>query len=671
MIDALFSGHLNWQTPLWLWATLLPVLIWAMLKLFHHRQKQAYADPHLWPWVQAEEAAVPDLLQRGRLPAVTRFLTRLISPSKFVAIAWVSLMIALAGPRSLDQAVTQSSRDGVDVMITMDLSRSMEAKDVKPNRFVFSKSLVESVMHKLEQQDRVALHVFAGLPHVVVPLSHDKQVVEQALQKVYPGLLPIEGSWIEQALVHDLNVLTQTARAAKVLVVFTDGAPPFWNAVEMPDRFKRVAAYEKRAQSETGIKVIYVGVGLVKPTTIPDASHASGMLHADGIKVLNRLEEAQLKKFVLQTEGVYLRADGSADFLQRLMHEITSASDSVTGEESIAVWHDYWQPFVGIALLSLLMAFYGVSLLHNAVNMATMAVRRASHTLKSLSSLLWVNVIAMAVVAPLSEEVMADTTQHRLQQAHGAFESKEFDRAEALYDLVTDYRGFFGAGASVYRLGELDTAVLYFRQAAWQAGNDAQRARALFNLGNSYFQSNLLPQAIAAYQEALKYKTPYSQAAHNLELAENRLKQELAGKRQNPQQGDGEGEGSQGRDDQGAFYGGQKPSSESPESGVGADGDSEDGNRHGEQVNLPNAEDFTDYRLNPSVAKLRLHDAQYEDMNPVLRRQRQQERAEKFEHQLQQLDDAQSELYRRLFEREAGFEAVQTQSHPIPGVQPW
>jgi Ca-activated chloride channel family protein len=261
-----------------------------------------------------------------------------------------------------------------------------------------------------------------------------------------------------------------------------------------------------------------------------------------------------------------------------------------------------------------------------------------------------------------------------LQQAHDAYQSGEYELAMSLYDQVASYAGWFGAGASAYKNGELDSAVLYFRQAAWQAKDDGQRAAALFNLGNSFYQANLLPQAIETYRQALLYQSDFPEAEHNLALAQQRDRLERQGKQQHEEQsGEGEGQGDSGRDAKGAFYGGQKPSdSQNTNDGIGGDGDGIDGERGGEQMVIPQASELTDYRLQAREERFRLgSEAGGSAAQAVLDRQRRQQRAEAFEHQMQQLEDDQKTLLKRLFEREEGFHAAQPHAHPIPGVQPW
>ena len=698
MIEAFLNGDMVWRAPIWLWALALPLAIGLMQRLLRNSQKQNYADSHLWPWVagdglvNASESSIskatrPGYLWRG-LTFLKTLLTWLFTPSRFLTIAWLCFVIAIAGPRSLDTEFDVQTRNGVDVVIDIDLSQSMTAEDVLPNRFLFAKSIGETLVNQLEANDRVGLSVFAGQPHTVVPLTYDKNVFNQALNQIEPGMLPIKGSWLDLALIGALNVLTQTGRPAKVLVVFTDGAPPFWKPIKFPKVVESLEVTKSQKQSDTGVKVIYVGLGKTRSATIPDSSHSSGKLHVNGLLVQSRLEESQLMKLAQKTEGVYLRAEPGQDFMQKLVAEVMQTAASYQDATSRKVWINYAQPFMVVGLISLLLAFYlwqitlglGQASKSRLTSLKTIGERRKTNS-SSLSVVCGLVAIQLATILTFNiwptttmaaEEAKSDSVN--LEHAYQAFSSESYELAQALYDASPNFEGWFGAGAAAYKQDDIESAVLYFRQAAWQAPSELQRAQALYNLGNSYYQANLLPQAIESFQQALKYHSPYDKAKHNLALAQERHQLELQGKlKKQKKEGKGEGEGSQGSDSAGAFYGGQKPAdSDSKDQGVGSDGDSSGGNRHGNKVNLPDSDELTDYRLNPSIAKLRLNSLEKDSsVNKVIRAQQNQQRAEKFEHELQQLKDDQKILLKRIFERDAGFQAKQEKAHAIPGIQPW
>ena len=682
MIDALLNGELLWRDSAWLWGLGLPIVLWVIQRLLRNRQKQSYADAALWPWVSTADNVMSQSTPSGSVNRFTR-PGKLITANRLLILAWICLVIAVAGPRSLDSQFENHTRNGVDVMIDFDLSQSMTAQDVKPNRFLFAKSIAQSLVDGLENNDRIALSVFAGQPHSVLPLTYDKQVFNHSLNLIEPGLLPTKGSWLELGLIGALNTLTQTGRKAKVLIIFTNGAPPFWKPVELPKIVQSLKVTQSQAMSQTGVKVIFVGVGKTRPVPIPDKSDSSGYLHVNGLLVQSRLEESQLLSFAQKTEGLYLQASSDQEFMNKLQKAITDTASSYQDKTVKQVWVSYAQPFMVIGLVSLLLAFYLWQIAFGVAgfNKKDEKNKKSKSPAKSrfnqpLIFMLTLPMLALAVTGlwtkpALANQTMSNSTTTKLHQAYSAFEEGSFELAQSLYDETSNYQGWFGAGASAYKADDLDSAVLYFRQAAWQAPNDKERAKALYNLGNSYYSANLLPQAIESYQQALLYQSPYAKAQHNLALAKQRHDLEKQAKKSKSEK-QKKGKGSQGDSADGAFYGGQKPpSSKSKEPGSGSDGDSPKGGRSGKLFKIPEPDTLTDYKLNPSIAKLRLNTVTSSSSNAVLQAQVNQQRAEKFEHKLQSLQDDQKQLLKRLFEREEGFHAAQKESHAIPGIQPW
>ncbi|WP_178863415.1 vWA domain-containing protein [Thiomicrorhabdus cannonii] len=634
------GSRLQWREPLVLWALWMPLLFWGLRTLWLKRQKQAYADAHLWEWVEVKPQ------QWTAAGGSWRWLQGLHSPFWVLTLAWMLMTLALAGPRVLQPAEEQSGRAGVDVLLLMDLSHSMTAEDVYPNRFQQARAVAETLAKQLQPNDRLALMGFAGQAHLYSPLSFDRLLFAHALELMQPDQLPTQGSWLELATVQGIEHLQQTADQAKVMVVLTNGAPPFWQAPALPENFKTLSE-DLRAQT-TGVNVVWVGVGLPAPSPLPDASHKSGHLHANGLLVQSRLEENSLRNWAQKTQGIYLGATNDPAFSEALLEAVSRAAAPRVLNEDAAHWQDLSAPLLLLTLLALWWAFYPLKWRFAKAAPAVLAVMWGSQ---------W---------GGLGHPAMADEAIQQQQQAFAAYSQNDFEQATRLYDQGRDFGSLFGAGAAAYRAGDMESAVSYLREAAWLAPDDSLRAAALFNLGNSYYQANLLPQAIESYRQALLYRADYAKAANNLALAEQRLQNEQPDSfAKEPRQGDDKG-----RDEGFAFYGGQKPKSEQIND-FGADSDIQGPGADGDGVKLPPTGEATDYNLNPLLAQQAAQAAKAATARAIVDQQQRQQRALQFEYQLQQLKDEQGELLKRLFEREEGFQAAQEAPHPIPGVQPW
>ena len=664
LLDAFLNGELQWRNATWLWALLFPLILGLIKHLITTKQQQNYADAHLWPWVSVSVTTTQPVkknLPPLKVPVATLFMT----------LAWCSLILALAGPRSLIHSPNTASRDGVDILVSMDLSHSMTATDRYPNRFLFAKSLVESMSKQLEPSDRLALQAFAGQPHIVSPLSEDRALFQHFLNLLEPDLLPLQGSWIERAILEGAEHLRQTGGESRLLVLFTNGAADFWKTPLLPESLSQNTFFQDQ---DNPIQLLIVGVGLPSASTLNDPLDANKIWRVNGQIVQSRLEENRLKKLAQHYGGHYLRADSSQAFMQQLLQTIALPAGKRPPKQDRAIWQDYAHPLIVIGFVLLLMAFYLFGLF--SVFFQSLRHRRSSHY-----SVLWLTGVLAVSLYSVPQTATANALPSSdialLKQADHAYQNEQHEKAYQLYTQVSRFQGMLGAGDAAYQLGNIETAIFYFRQAAWQATQDSDRAKALFNLGNSYYQVALFEYAIQSYQQALLYQPNDKKAQHNLALAQQaKASQPPTNKRKGAGKGEGEGkQGAQGEESEGAFYGGQKPSqSDHSEQGFGSDGDAPEGSKQGNQVTLSKQTQSTQYQLNPSTRNLSLNASNNRTNQPatlILEQQQKQQRAERFKQQIQQLEDNQKALLQRLFEREAGFHAPQERAHPIPGVQPW
>lgn len=663
MIDNLLSiVNWQWRDAQTLWFVLVPIVWWLVNRILRQRSVNNYADSHLLAWVKVEnEITIKNSVFQlkstqggglghgfgGRFVAFLGHLSAFVAslmafvfkPVLMLSVAWICVIIAMAGPRSSVPSPDEYTRAGVDVLVAVDLSLSMTAQDVRPNRYLFMRSLIESLSNRLQANDRLALLAYEAQPHLVSPLSFDRGLFQNYLGLLRPNMLPTQGSQIKPALVFGEEHLQQTAGNARVLIVFSDGEPKNFVEQEEPTGFADLMS--------SNTKIILVGVGENARVKIPDASHASGYLHHSGLLVTTRLEEPFLQSLAGRIKGVYLKSDTSQLFMNKLLNEVALDAEKRHFESTHTVWEDHAMPFIWIAFFSLLMAFYPIKWRTNNV----------TKTAPILLLAVWLHFLPI--------DSLAGKAQIQLEQeAFSAYKNKNYDLSQQLYDGVEGYQGWFGAGAAAYKAEDYESSVAYFRQSVLVGVTIQQRSDALFNLGNSYYRANLLLQAISAYQQALKYLPANEKTKHNLALAQQRRQIE-EGMQRKDEQGDGTGKGSQSRDDEGAFYGGQKPNSDP---GEGVAGDSPEGEKQGKDFVLPQLTNETDFSLQSST-RLTLNDTSMG--NSILAKLHQEQRMEKFSQAMKGVQDNQAKLLMGIFEREEGFQSVQNEPHEVPGVKPW
>ncbi len=634
MIDvSSFFIDWQWREPKILWLILVPFIWWIINFFIKRIQINNYADSRLLPWVKVVKVSSANFGQKSSV-----IFGKLLSPLLMLALAWICVVIALAGPRSLEPTTKKYSRAGVDILVALDLSSSMNAQDLKPNRFLFAKSLIESLVNRLEPNDRLALLAYAGHPHLVMPLSFDREMFQHYLSLINPDILPTKGSQLKPAIEYGVKHLQQTAGKTKILLVFTNGEPINFVRQNEPLNFNEI--------SSTKTKVILIGVGKSAKAKIPDANDSSGYLYASGLLVNSRLEEIALQKLATRLSGEYIRASSSQEFMQELIDTIAIKAGKRDFHSSIITWQDHAIAFIWAAFFALLLAFYPIK----------------------LSSRMLPVFIFGFILPFIPQKSIAEPTKIEMElQAYESFLSQDYDLSQQVYDSLENFNGWFGAGSAAYKAEDYESAVQYFRQAAIAGLTNKNRSDALYNLGNTYYRANLLAQAIESYQQALKYQATNPKTLHNLALAKQRSKLENKGQQQKNEQGDGKGGGARSYDDEGAFYGGQKPNKN--EAGEGFSGDAPEGKKQGKDFILPNVTEDVDFtlKLQNQAPKVTLTDT----ANAILAQQLRIKRVEKFAQQMQQTEDKQQQLLIRIFEREEGFEAIQEKPHAIPGVKPW
>jgi Ca-activated chloride channel family protein len=265
----------------------------AFLWLARRRRQQALAT-----FVAAAllPAVVPDVDPRRRTLRAT-----------LLVLGTLSLVVALAGPM-WGFRWQEVHREGIDLIVALDTSRSMLATDVKPNRLARAKLAVQDLAAEL-RGDRIGLVAFAGTAFVQCPLTLDYGVFAQSLDAVEVGLIPRGGTSLTAAIDAGLAAFEGRQGKHQALVLITDGE----------DHEGAVKDAAKRA-AERGVKVYTVGIGTADGELIPGEG-GSFVKDRSGQVVKSRLDEETLKQIAVDTGGVYLHAAGASLGLAELYRD--------------------------------------------------------------------------------------------------------------------------------------------------------------------------------------------------------------------------------------------------------------------------------------------------------------------------------------------------------------
>jgi Ca-activated chloride channel family protein len=263
----------------------------------------------------------------------------------FTILIFTLLIIGIANPQ-IGTKMEEVKREGVDLMIAIDLSNSMLAEDIKPNRLEKSKLAISRLIDKLEG-DRIGLIVFAGEAYVQLPITTDYSAAKLFLSTVNTNIVPTQGTEISKAI--DLSVQSFDMENAqnKAIIIITDGESHDEKAIESAEKAQ-----------ELGVFVHTLGMGLSKGGPIPIYNKYGNQTgyrkDREGNTVVSKLNENLLQQIASAGLGIYVRANNSKAGLSALFAEINKMEKKEIGTMVFTEYKDRFQLFIGFALLLLL-----------------------------------------------------------------------------------------------------------------------------------------------------------------------------------------------------------------------------------------------------------------------------------------------------------------------------
>jgi len=261
-----------------------------------------------------------------------------------LALGAAAALLALARPQ-WGEIPEQSYERSRDVMLALDLSRSMLADDVTPNRLARAKMLIEALLDQL-RGERVGLTVFAGTAFVQSPLSADYEVLRDFLGELDPSYLPQGGTNYTAMLRAALDGFAQPGDGDRFLVVLSDGEA-------LDQEWQQLLP----ALRERGIRVIGLGIGTPAGALVPDAD--GGLVkNEQGAAVLSRLEPRTLQALAGETDGAYRDAATWVDIAELVAATVDQGRQGEYVEQRSVRLQDRFQWFLAPALLLLLLSYW-------------------------------------------------------------------------------------------------------------------------------------------------------------------------------------------------------------------------------------------------------------------------------------------------------------------------
>ncbi len=264
-------------------------------------------------------------------------------------LAITFLIVGLSNPQ-VGTKMEEVKREGVDLMIAIDLSYSMMAQDIKPNRLERAKQAISRLIDKLEG-DRIGLVVFAGEAYVQLPITTDYSAAKLFLSTVNTSIIPTQGTKIGNAIDLCSKSFDKENAQSKAIIIITDGETHDKEAIESAKKAK-----------EEGIYIHTLGMGLTKGGPIPIynkyGSTSEFRKDREGNVIITKLNESMLEEIALAGEGTYIRANNSKSGLSSLFEEINKMEKKEIGTMIFTNYKDRFQIFIGISLVLLILNLF-------------------------------------------------------------------------------------------------------------------------------------------------------------------------------------------------------------------------------------------------------------------------------------------------------------------------
>jgi Ca-activated chloride channel family protein len=531
---------------------IIPVLIGLYSYLQYHRRKkmESFGDSELTRRLSAED-----------VPAMHHLKFSLF------LLGLICLIFALANPQ-VGSSLEKGTRKGVDIMICMDISNSMLAEDIQPNRLEASKMALSRFIDKL-QGDRIGLVVFAGKAFVQLPITSDYAAAKMFINIVKPSLISEQGTNIADALdLATVSMLPEDGKiqqkqlsdlTSKVILVVSDGEDHNDESIEMAQEVHKL-----------GITIHTIGIGntLGEPIPLRDKyGNPTFKKDRDGNTVMTRLNEEVLQDIAHAGGGTYVHASNANMGFETILNKINAMNKTDIQEVTFTRYDSKFQ----IPLILSLLFFLIEALLFTTPSKLKQLLQKMQSQVKGKTALV---ILALMVVIPAAQaqtkaelsairkgneqfktaeqfrkdamdlmakggEVNKRNADEKMKKASEQYQQAEINYRKAMETTHNYDKANYNLGNSLYRQERYEEAGKAYESVAnnKSSSNDL-RERAYHNMGNSLLKQEKYKESIDAYKNALKLNPKDMDSKYNLEYARKKMMQQMQQQQQNQQNQD-------------------------------------------------------------------------------------------------------------------------------------
>lgn len=442
-------------------------LIWMLFLLFYrghnpHHKLEKFIDSHLLPYLLVNTSLKKKSPWKGLF---------------FWSLVWLFLTLALAGPRWSFREMETFSKDQ-SLIILLDLSESMNATDVKPSRLARAKQKIEDLIN-LSEGVKIGLIAFAADPHMITPVTEDKETIRHLLPSLETSLMHVQGSKLAPALNMASAMLDAQPGTNKALLVISDGG--FEDA-------SAIATAKKLA--DKGFIIHAMGIGTLEGAPLRDIQGV--VIQKNGTPILSKLEKDRLSEISTRGKGRYLSGHYSNQDEMTILKELEKQAEAQLEKgKKNKLWDEHFYLFL-LPLIPIMLWWFRRSTL--------------------LVSLLFFCTLSVSLEGTSFQEYFRNSEQ----QGEEAFNEENYEKA------INTFQDPYRKGVSCYEARQYDQAEKCFRESC----RPDVACNATYNLGNSLAQQEKYKDAIKAYENVLKQWPDHTKAKENLEIIKKKLQEQ-------------------------------------------------------------------------------------------------------------------------------------------------
>ena len=452
-------------------------------------------------------------LLKELMPDVSRFRP---SVKFWILLGALALLIIMLARPQLGTKINHEKRVGIETIIAMDISNSMRAEDIVPNRLDRSKMMVENLVDHFSN-DKIGLIVFAGDAFVQLPITSDHVSAKMFLSSIDPSLIATQGTDLAKAIDMATHSFTQEEGVGKAIVVITDGEDHEGGAVE-----------SAKAAKDNGMRVYVLGVGSVNGAPIPIPGTGDFMKDNTGNTVMSALNEDMCKQVAQAGGGAYIHVENNSAAQDQLDNEL----DKLAKKETTAtIYSEFDEQFQAFGLLALLLLIIEICILD-----------RRNPLLKKLSLFGNKKKVTTIMLLLVTMTAFSQTDRQFIRQGNKQFHRGDYPNAEVSYRKAIEKnpknpQAAFNLGNALMAQKKDSAAIVQFENASRLETNPLRKAQSYHNMGVICQSHKMYGEAIEAYKNALRLNPDDDETRYNLVLCKHQ-KQKQDQNRQNQQKND-------------------------------------------------------------------------------------------------------------------------------------